>query len=102
MEYIDSLESRGGRPAIKYRMNMTRLATNYKATNVGICCPLCKRREDNSEHMTKCLEYKQMDKELNVSELYSENAQGSTVAIKERMDQCRRMLPSVQNARRQL
>ena len=45
---------------------MTRLATNYRATNTDQCCPLCKRGEDNYDHMTKCSEY-ELDKDLNVS-----------------------------------
>ena len=40
--------------AIKYRLNMTRLATNYKSANTNMCCPLCKREVDNYDHMTKC------------------------------------------------
>ena len=44
--------------------------------------------EDNYELTTKCSEYKQLDKDLKVSELYSENAQEvtkATEAINERM-----------------
>ena len=77
------------RLAIKYRLNMTRLATNYKAANTNMCCPLCKREEDNYEHMTRCSEYGQMDNILKLSDLYSEDVQEvrrATEAIKERMD----------------
>ena len=74
-EYIDSLESRMARLAIKYRLNMTQLATNYKVASTNMCCPLCKRGEDNYEHMTKCSEYGQMDKILKLSDLYSEDVQ---------------------------
>ena len=75
--------------AIKYRLNMTRLATNYKAANTNMCCPLCKREEDSYDHMTKCSEYGQMDKILKVSDLYSEDVKEekqANEAIKERMD----------------
>ena len=88
-EYIDSMESKMARLAIKYRLNMSRLATNYKAANTNMCCPLCKREEDNYEHMAKCSEYRQMDKILEVSDLYSEDVRevrSATEAIKERMD----------------
>ena len=77
------------RLAIKYRLNMTQLATNYKAANTNMRCPLCKREEDNYDHMTKCSEYGQMDKILKVSDLYSEDVREvkrATEAIKERMD----------------
>ena len=57
---------------IRYRL--IRLATNYKAANTNMCCPVCKREEDNYEHMTRC-SYGQMDNILNLSELYSEDVQ---------------------------
>ena len=88
-EYIDSMESKMARLAFKYRLNMSRLATNYKAANTNMCCPLCKREEDNYEHMAKCSEYRQMDRILRVSDLYSEDVREvrrATEAIKERMD----------------
>ena len=86
--YIDSLESRLARLAIKYRLNMTRLFTNYKAANTNMCCPLSKREEDNYDHVTKCSEYGQMDTILKLSDLYSEDVQEvkrATEAIKEGM-----------------
>ena len=91
-EYIDSLESRMARLAIKYRLNMTRLSTNYKAANTNMCCPLCKREEDNYEHITKCSEY--MDKWTNGQNPKAvrsvqwgcTGSEATTEAIKECMD----------------
>ena len=87
-KYLIKLKSEDARTALKSRLMMLNIATNYRNGNTNLNCPLCEEAEDTLSHMTRCRDYSQLRSSLHTDDLYSseaENVLNATPAIKERM-----------------
>ena len=87
-EYLTELKSEDARVAIKSRLMMLNLATNYKNGKANLDCPLCEEEEDTLSHMTYCRKYSHLDSSFYTDDLFSSetvNILKATIAIKDRM-----------------
>ena len=86
--YLTELKSEDARVAIKSRLMMLNLATNYKNGRANLDCPLCEEDEDTLGHMTRCKKYSHLDSSFYTDDLFSSetvNILKATIAIKDRM-----------------
>ena len=87
-EYLTELKSEDARVAIKSRLMMLILTTNYKNGKANLDCPLCEEDEDTLSHMTRCRKYSHLASSLYTDGLFSSetmNIHKATIAIKDRM-----------------